>query len=95
MRLDVQQKMTALFFGILILLAFGAMAFSISAKPDDNEEFTLHALSTSTLSSVASPNGWWDSIPTDPSLPTMPGIGIATAIVTQTPMATPSQTNHQ
>jgi len=95
MRLDAQQKMTALIFGILIMLAFGAMTFIISDTSDENGEINPPLLSTSTLSSDSSSSGWWDSIPTDPSLPTMPVIGIETATVTETPLAAPSQTDHQ
>ena len=78
MRLTAQQKMTALIFGILILLAFGAMTF-INSTSVDNRKIMLPIISTSTLPADASSNGWWDSIPTDPALPAMPGNGKATA----------------
>ena len=83
MRLTQQQKMTALIFGILILLAFGAVTF-INTTSADDREIMLPIISTSTLPADASASGWWDSIPTDPSLPIMPGYDKATATATQT-----------
>ena len=78
MRLTAQQKMTAVIFGILILLAFGAITF-INSKSADDEKILSPIFSTSTLPANATSNGWWNSIPTDPSLPGMPGYGEATA----------------
>ena len=83
MRLTAQQKMTAVIFGILSLLAFGAMTF-INSTSTDGEKIMLPIISTSTLSTNATSSGWWDSIPTDPSLPIMPGFRTATATATQT-----------
>ena len=86
MRLNQQQKTTAFIFGILIILAFGALAF-ITGKPDDSGKIRPPVLSTSTQPDSASSSGWWDSIPTDPSLPIMPGFSTETA----TASAAPSQ----
>jgi len=92
MRLNLHQKMTAFIFGILIILAFGALAF-ITGKPDDSGKIRPPVLSTSTQPDSASSSGWWDSIPTDPSISIMSGFDTATATATQTsipsPMVTP------
>jgi len=84
MRLSAQQKLTALIFWILILLAFGAMTFINSASADD-EKISSPIISTSTLPATVSSSGWWDSIPTDPALPTMPGFGRVTVTPTSIP----------
>ena len=83
MRLTAQQKMTAVIFGILILFAFGVLTLISSASADDRE-IKLPVLSTSTLSAYVSSSGWWNNIPTDPVLPSMPGYGTATATAAQT-----------
>ena len=83
MRLTQQQKMTALVFGILSLLALGAMTF-INSTSDENGKIMLPIISTSTMLADASSSGWWDSIPTDPALPVMPGYDKATATAAQT-----------
>lgn len=82
MRLTQQQKMTAVIFGILILLAFGAMTF-INSKSADVDEISSPIFSTSTMPADAASSGWWDSIPTDPVLPVMPGYDKANATATQ------------
>ena len=84
MRLTQQQKMTTLIFGILSLLALGAMTF-INSTSADNGKIMLPIISTSTLPANASSNGWWDSIPTDPALPSMPGFSAATFTATSNP----------
>jgi len=90
MRLDTQQKMTSFIFVILIVCAFGAMAFIISGKSDDRGEITPPILSISTATSELSASGWWDSIPTDPSLPTMPArMSALTPTAAQTPTSSP------
>ena len=83
MRLTAQQKMTAVIFGILILFAFGAVTF-INTTSADDREIMLPIISTSTKPADASASGWWDSIPTDPALPSMPGYDKATATAMQT-----------
>ena len=92
MRLTAQQKMTALIFGILILLAFGAMTF-INSTSVDGEEIALPIFSTSTLPADASSSGWWENIPTDPALPSMPGYDKATATAVQIPISSPTGTH--
>ncbi len=84
MRLTQQQKMTAVIFGILSLLALGAMTF-INSTSDENGKIMLPSISTSTLPADASSNGWWDSIPTDPVLPSMPGFNTPTFTPTSNP----------
>ena len=83
MRLTAQQKMTAVIFGILILFALGAVTF-INSTSDENGKIMLPIFSTSTLSANATSSGWWNSIPTDPVLPNMPGYDKATATAAQT-----------
>ncbi len=83
MRLTQQQKMTAVIFGILILFAFGAVTF-INGTSDDDGKIMLPIISTSTLPADASASGWWDSIPTDPAIPSLPGYDKATATAAQT-----------
>ncbi len=83
MRLTAQQKMTAVIFGISILLAFGVLTY-INSPSADGDEIALPIFSTSTLPADASSSGWWDLIPTDPALPSMPGYDKATATAAQT-----------
>ena len=92
MRLTAQQKLTAVIFGILILLALGAVTF-INSTSADNGKIMLPIISTSTLPADASSSGWWDSIPTDPSLPSMPGFSTATATAVQIPITSPTGTH--
>jgi len=84
MRLTAQQKMTAVIFGILILLAFGVLTFINSTSADDGK-IMLPIISTSTMSADVSSSGWWDSIPTDPALPSMPGFNTASFTPTSNP----------
>ena len=84
MRLTAQQKMTAVIFGILIMLVLGAVTF-INSKSTDIDEISSPIFSTSTMSADTSSSGWWDSIPTDPVLPVMPGLGTATVMQTSIP----------
>ena len=83
MRLTAQQKMIAIIFGILIMLVLGAVTF-INSKSADIDEISSPIFSTSTMPASTSSSGWWDSIPTDPSLPMMPSYRTATATAVQT-----------
>ena len=83
MKLTAQQKMIAVIFGILTLLALGVMTF-INTASADGGEITLPVFSTSTLHANSSSSGWWDTIPTHSSLPSMPGYRTATATAVQT-----------
>lgn len=71
MKLTNQQKMIAVIIALTFLIAIGVMA---SIKPDTShvDKAKSLMLSTSTPKSDVITTGWWDAIPTSPSLPTMP-----------------------
>ena len=67
---------------LAFIIAIGVMA---SIRPDTSNtgETKTLLLSTSTPKPDISTTGWWDAIPTEPSLPAMPKDG--------SPTATPAQ----
>jgi hypothetical protein len=75
----------SLLCGILLVAAW------LAGKPVEDEDEWQHPLAfatsspTSTLAPLA---GWWDEMPTDPSLPTMPPIALPTETPTRTPPPT-------
>lgn len=77
--------MLTLLCGILILAAW------LAGKPVEKESKWQHpvAFATSSPTSTLAPlAGWWDEMPTDPSLPTMPPISLPTETPTRTPLPT-------
>lgn len=76
MRLDSQQKMIALIFGVVIILVLGAMIF-ITNKPETQWDKQIAGeavpvMVTSTEGNDLSSNGWWDELPTAKPVSTMP-----------------------
>jgi hypothetical protein len=77
--------MLILLCGILLVAAW------LAGKPveDENEWQQPRAFATSSPTSTLAPlAGWWDEMPTDPSLPTMPSISLPTETPTRTPPPT-------
>jgi hypothetical protein len=77
MRLNTQQKITVMALVLLFLVAIGASAY-LNSQPEVGEINPI-ALSTSTSLPVPSATGWWDAIPTNPSLPAIPNGGKVTS----------------
>lgn len=84
MKLTSQKWLILLGLFLAFIIAIGVMA---SIRPDTSHsgETKTLLLSTSTPKPETSGTGWWNAIPTDPSLPAMPKDG--------SPTATPSQTS--
>ncbi len=78
MKLDRQQKITALIFGIMIMLAFGMFVFLSLDQREVKSLQSFPTFSISTATSDLSSNGWWNNIPTAKPIPTLPGNGAAT-----------------
>ena len=93
MRLDGQQKKLAVAMALVFCIAIGALVFFDSEYADERRIQVL-ILSTSTPKAGITSDGWWNSIPTDPSLPIMPASGISTLTptVTLAPSETPIST---
>ena len=68
---------------LAFIIAIGVMA---SIRPDtfDAGETKTLLLSTATPNPDISATGWWDTMPTDPSLPAMPKDDSPTVTPTQT-----------
>ena len=68
---------------LAFIIVIGVMA---SIRPDTSNtgETKTLLLSTSTPKPDVSATGWWDTMPTDPSLPAMPGNNSSTATPTPT-----------
>jgi hypothetical protein len=93
MRLDGQQKMITLLFGLIVILLLGVMIF-VSSKTETQRakqiaDEAVPVMATSTKANDLSSNGWWDAIPTAKLLPTMPGNTILLPI---TPTSLPKGT---
>lgn len=71
MKLTNQQQIIAAVIALIFLIAIVVMA---SIKPDTShvDKAKSLMLSTSTPKSDVTTTGWWDAMPTAPSLPTMP-----------------------
>lgn len=82
MKLNIQQKIAAAVIASLFLVAIGAGVF-MNAEPEVSVTKTI-ALSTSTPIQDPVSTGWWNAIPTDPSLPAMPG-GSSSTMTPSTP----------
>jgi len=90
MRLDRQQKITALIFGIMIVLAVGTFVF-MSLDPHETKTLQIHpTFSTSTPKSDLSSNGWWDSIPLQGTFPTAKPVPLLSNERAATPTKNPS-----
>ena len=73
MKLDRQQKITTLLFGIMIVLAVGMFVF-LSVEPHETKTLQLHpTFSIFTPTSDLSSNGWWNNIPTAKVVPILSG----------------------
>lgn len=81
MKLTSQQWLILLILFLAFIVAIGVLA---SSKPNNVTEIKTLLLSTSTPKPHIFATGWWDVIPTDPSLPTMPNGGSPTATPPQT-----------
>ena len=94
MRLDAQQRKLAAAFAFLFCIALGVLVFVASGHTEERRIQAM-ILSTSTPRESITSNGWWYSIPTDPSLPTMPAISVSTLTptVTAVPSKTPTYTS--
>ena len=68
---------------LAFIIVIGVMA---SIRPDTSNtgEAKTFLLSTSTPKPDISETGWWDTMPTDPSLPAMPKYDSPTVTPTQT-----------
>lgn len=92
MRLDSQQKLAIYSLAAIFLLFIGTLLYSRS-DVTDSQKVTSPIFSTSTVeSALSSKDGWWTSMPTDPSLPTMPAISLFKSPLTATPTRTPTIT---
>lgn len=83
MKFTSQQWLILVILFLAFIVAIGVMASSV---PDTSNVAGIKTLvlSTSTPKPDISATGWWDAIPTDPSLPTMPNGGSPTATPPQT-----------
>jgi hypothetical protein len=86
MRLN-SQKIIVIAFTAIILVALGVMIFT-SSKLNDHKQIAMPVIATTTKASDLNSNGWWNSIPTQSSMPTMPGANNkATLLIT--PISSP------
>lgn len=93
MKFDPQQRF-AIYSLIAVFLLFIATLLYFHSGVNESRKITSPIFSTSTVESeLASKNGWWTSMPTDPSLPTMPAISLFKAPPTGTPTRTPIPTS--
>ncbi len=93
MKFDAQQKIAISALAAIFLLFTGTLVYFHPAV-NDNNKVTSPIFSTSTLEADLSSNdGWWTSMPTDPSLPTMPAIHLIKSPPTATPTRTPNTTS--
>jgi hypothetical protein len=90
MKFDSQQKLVVYGLAAIFLLFISTLLYSRS-DVTDNQKVTSPIFSTSTAeSALSSKDGWWTSMPTDPSLPTMPAISLFKSPPTATPTRTPN-----
>ncbi len=92
MKFDAQQKIAVSGLAGIFLLFIGTLLY-FHLDVNDSNKITSPVFSTSTAEvDLYSKDGWWTSMPTDPSLPTMPAIHLfkspPTAIPTRTPNIT-------
>ncbi len=74
MKFDRQQKIAVSGMAAIFILFIGALLY-FHLDANDSNKVTSPIFSTSTPEiDLSSNDGWWTSIPTDPSLPTMPAI---------------------
>ncbi len=93
MKFDLQQKLAVYGLAAIFLLFIGTLLYSRS-DVTNSKKITSPIFSTSTVESdLSSKNGWWTSMPTDPSLPTMPAIHLFKSPPTTTPTRTPTITS--
>ncbi|MBN2116300.1 MAG: hypothetical protein JW730_07010 [Anaerolineales bacterium] len=89
MKFDPQQRLAIYGLAAVFLLFIGTLLY-FHSNVNESRKITSPVFSTSTAESeLASKNGWWTSMPTDPSLPTMPAISLLKAPPTGTPTCTP------
>lgn len=86
MKFEPQQKILIVIFAFAFLIAIGLFAFLNTTSIDQHGKQQL-ILSTSTPAEDLNSTGWWNSIPTDPALPSMPGNGDSVLTATSTPTA--------
>ncbi len=93
MKFDAQQKIAISALAAIFLLFIGTLVYSRLAVNDSNN-VTSPIFSTSTPETdLSSKDGWWASMPTDPSLPTMPAIHLIKSPPTAIPTRTPNITS--
>lgn len=92
----MKHKVTTLgFAAILAAFVLIGLAVWFSNQPVDGqqqegqEEWGYFSLATTTPTGALETNGgWWDAMPTDPLLPTMPPIALASLTPSRTPKPT-------
>lgn len=89
--MTLNRKQLPLVLMLILLCGILLVAAWLAGKPveDENEWQQPLAFATSSPTSTLAPlAGWWDEMPTDPSLPTMPPISLPTETPTRTPPPT-------
>ena len=92
----MSNKKQTLILAVVIILA-SCLLFGLSSwlsgegQPVDEKEHSFatngsgQLFVTNTPTSTLAGNGWWNAMPTDPDLPTMPPISLRTPTPTRTP----------
>ena len=93
MKFDAQQKIAISALTAIFLLFIGTLVyFRLSVNDSNNVTYPIFSTSTPETD-LSSNDGWWTSMPTDPSLPTMPAIHLIKSPPTATPTRTPNITS--
>ena len=89
--MNLNRNQFPLFVMLTLLCGIFLVAAWLAGKPVEEGSKWQHpvAFATSSPTSTLAPlAGWWDEMPTDPSLPTMPPISVPTETPTRTPPPT-------
>ena len=89
--MNLNRQQLSLFVMLTLLCGILTLAAWLAGKPVREESKWQHpvAFATSSPTSTLVPlAGWWDEMPTDPSLPTMPPISLPSETPTRTPPPT-------
>jgi hypothetical protein len=88
---NLNRKQLPLFVMLTLLCAILVLAVWLAGKPVEDADKWQHPgahVTSSPTSTLAPLAGWWDEMPTDPSLPTMPPISLPSETPTRTPPPT-------
>jgi len=92
MNFETQPKILTVILTFAFLIAIGLFAFLNTTSTDKHGKQQL-VLSTSTPAEDLHSTGWWNSIPTNPALPSMPGKGDSVLPSTSTPASSTISTS--